>query len=148
MTVGRCLTTGPVAPFCIAGMLGVAAEVGVAAECAGSAAAGCFPADAAVLLERGQLKPMSTLALGDTVAVRKQDGAIAYEDIYAFGHKDAAAHAHFVQISVYPMGANLSDTEHETRGVLELTPGHFIPVSSNSTAAADLKTVYKRAKDV
>lgn len=60
----------------------------------------CFPADAAVMLPGGASLPMSKLQLGDEVAVRKADGSLAWEAVYAFGHRDADSQAQFVEVAV------------------------------------------------
>ena len=63
------------------------------------------------------------------VAVRKQDGRLAYEDVYAFGHKDASATATFVRLTLKSIIANMSDPAVESRS-LELTALHFVPILS------------------
>jgi hypothetical protein len=61
------------------------------------------------------------------VAVRKPDGQLAYEDVYAFGHKDAMAVEDFVQLTLKPVDTDASGTPIESR-VLELSASHFAPV--------------------
>nr|PNR26589.1 hypothetical protein PHYPA_030070 [Physcomitrium patens] len=174
---------GPLYPFCMAGVIGVATAGGAAVGCA--EANGCFPGtelhpsiaqllarwtfstgvmdpdarldqpaltayvgirafrtpsltlralagDATVLLAGGEVKPMTSLALGDKVAVRRHDGGLDYEDIYAFGHKDALAAANYVQLSLKPVGANMSDPALESTK-LELTPLHFTVILSGTS---------------
>ncbi|KAG0565218.1 hypothetical protein KC19_8G174400 [Ceratodon purpureus] len=130
---------GPLYPFCAVGVILVATAGGAAVGCA--EANGCFPGDATVILAGGEVKRMSSLALGDKVAVRRHDGGLDYEDIYAFGHKDASAAAKYVHLSLKPVGANMSDPALEST-TLELTPLHFTVISSGSEIS------YKRARDV
>ncbi|KAG0568208.1 hypothetical protein KC19_6G002600 [Ceratodon purpureus] len=131
--------TGPMAPFCAAGMIGASAGLGAAASCASS----CFPGDATVSMADGGVIQMKALALGDEVAVRKQDGRLAYEDVYAFGHKDASATATFVRLTLKSIIANMSDPAVESRS-LELTALHFVPILSDVAETL----VYKRAQDI
>jgi hypothetical protein len=57
------------------------------------------------------------------VAVKSNElGAAAYEDVYAFGHKDATAEAAYVRLTL----ANAMATGGNR--TLELTPLHFAPV--------------------
>lgn len=64
----------------------------------------CFPADATVMLRGGVRVRMSELALGDEVAVRRPDGALSWEPVYAFGHRDSVKTAEFVELQmVTPM---------------------------------------------
>jgi hypothetical protein len=60
------------------------------------------------------------------------DGQVAYEEVYAFGHKDAKAVAPFFQLTLKPVGTNASQISVERR-VLELTPSHFVPLLSAGT---------------
>lgn len=64
MGSAECLGLGPLAPFCVAGVLGVSAEVGAASGCASN----CFPADAIVQTHPHRtFKRMSQLQIGDQV---------------------------------------------------------------------------------
>lgn len=63
------------------------------------------------------------------VAVRRCDGSLVFEEIYAFGHRDASDSGSFVQLTVKPIDANMSDPAVES-STLELTALHFVPVSS------------------
>lgn len=60
---------------------------------------GCFPANATALLRNGSVAMMTQLQLGDEVAVWSPSGAVAWEPIYAFGHRDEHAFASFVELS-------------------------------------------------
>jgi len=64
--------------------------------------------------------------VGVQVAVMGHDGSIAYEDVYAFGHRDASAVSSFVQLTMKPIE---SDSAVDSR-TLELTAFHFVPVAS------------------
>jgi len=78
------------------------------------------------------------------VAVRGRDGNLAYEDVYAFGHRDAFAFSSFVQLTVKPIDANMTDPTVESR-TLELTDFHFVPVSSglpNLLLITSTQTIY------
>ena len=44
----------------------------------------CFPAHAPVTLASGVTKRMDELSLGESVAVRRADGSIGYEPVYAW----------------------------------------------------------------
>jgi hypothetical protein len=74
------------------------------------------------------------------VAVRKRDGQLAYEDVYAFGHKDAMAVADFVQLTLNPVGTNASGIYIESR-VLELSASHFAPLVLAGTGRLLMETV-------
>ncbi|KAG0557672.1 hypothetical protein KC19_11G148500 [Ceratodon purpureus] len=102
----------------------------------------CFPGDATVRLEYGEVKQMTELELGDKVAVMKPDGSIAYEDVYVFGHKDASAMSQFLRLTLKPIDVEVSDHAIETRN-LELTALHFVPISGTGG-----NLMYKRARDV
>ena len=60
----------------------------------------CFPGDATVMLRDGTHRQLSELEVGDQVAVRRPDGAISWEPVYAFGHRDNRTVAKFVDIHV------------------------------------------------
>jgi hypothetical protein len=66
---------------------------------------GCFPADSAVYLRNGATAHMRALKVGDEVAVRKPNGSIAYEPVYAFGHRDDDTAAEFVEVTVADEGS-------------------------------------------
>ncbi|GBF88859.1 hypothetical protein Rsub_01358 [Raphidocelis subcapitata] len=89
-----------------------------------SSGSGCFPAAATVQLEGGQSKRMDQLAVGDRVLALASDGALKYEDVYFFGHRDAASDAAFVRLGL-DGGAELL-----------LTPDHFVPVLRAGSEAA------------
>jgi hypothetical protein len=50
----------------------------------GNESGNCFPAEATAVLISGQAVRMDELATGDRVAVRRPDGNIGYEPIYAW----------------------------------------------------------------
>lgn len=97
---------------------------------------GCFPAAARVTVLEATSKPvhrrMDQLRIGDKVLARGEDGGLAFQDVYVFGHEDAAATASFVQIHT-----------EGTKMPLELTGGHFLP-----TLSAVGVQLSKRARDV
>jgi hypothetical protein len=127
------------APFCVIGVVGVNAGLGAAEGCAEASV--CFPGDATVTLASGEIKPMTALALGDKVAVQtNNDDELLYEDVYAFGHKDSSAVAAFVQLTLKPVGTNMSDNSVEIK-VLELSASHFAPLVQPDDAK---KMLYKR----
>lgn len=66
---------------------------------------GCFPADSTVYLRNGAAAYMRALKVGDEVAVRKPDGSIGYEPVYAFGHRDDDTAAEFVEVTVADEGS-------------------------------------------
>ena len=82
----------------------------------GGQRSGCFPGAATVRLQGGAKKAVSALKVGDKVLAVGADGALAYEDVYFFGHRDGASEAEFVRLELKG-GASL-----------ELTPDHFVPV--------------------
>jgi hypothetical protein len=75
---------------------------------------GCFPADAVALLKGVGAVRMSDLALGDTVAVRRADGSVGFEPVYAFGHRDANITTVFAELSV-AVGAQGSESTIQVR---------------------------------
>lgn len=88
---------------------------------------------------------MIDLALGDKVAVRvHNDGQVIFEDGYAFGHKDPMSVTKFVQLTLKPIGSNVSGLVDESR-ILELSARHFAPlvVAENSG-----ELLYKRGMDI
>lgn len=66
----------------------------------------CFPADATVMLRDGTTIQMSELQLGDEVAVRQDNGAVAWEPVYAFGHKDPHTTASYVMLTAVTNASN------------------------------------------
>lgn len=65
------------------------------------------------------------------VAVSARDGGLAYEEVYAFGHKDVMTVAEYVQLTLKPINANVSDPSSQVESrTLELSSLHFAPVSS------------------
>ena len=77
----------------------------------------CLPADAAVVTEQAGRRRMDELRVGDRVLAARPDGSTFYDDVYMFGHKDAAATGSFVKL--------------ETAGgaALRLTPDHHVFVT-------------------
>ncbi|GBF88795.1 hypothetical protein Rsub_01696 [Raphidocelis subcapitata] len=84
---------------------------------------GCFPARATVQLPGGRTKRMEELRVGDRVLALASDGTLKYEDVYFFGHRDAASDAAFVRLGL------------DGGAALELTPDHFVPVLRAGAAA-------------
>jgi hypothetical protein len=82
----------------------------------------CFPSDAMVSLESGATIPMSSLAIGDSVAV----GAGFFSPVFAFTHKDPSAVSAFITIST-SSGASL-----------RLTPGHHLYVNGDLVVASSV----------
>jgi hypothetical protein len=81
---------------------------------------------------------MDALRVGDRVLAARADGSTFYDDVYMFGHKDAAAAAQFVHL------------ETATGAALRLTPDHYVPLvrdgqplllPSSRAAAGDLVRV-------
>jgi hypothetical protein len=146
LTAVSCLAAGPAAPLCWA-LGGIALVAGSVASCAGAIEDSCFPAHARVLLRDGTALPMSSLQLGQEVAVRGRDGALSYEPVYAWGHRERRAMTQFTQLDLIRMVEHSSDLRHgQGRAAqLELTPGHFAMVT---VTAAQTKPVLKRASDV
>ena len=70
---------------------------------------------------------------------------IAYQDVYAFGHKDANATSLFLEIVVEALDAP-STFAMASFTSLRLTRMHFIPTAATSTTTDDI--LYKRAQDV
>ncbi|KAI5077501.1 hypothetical protein GOP47_0007912 [Adiantum capillus-veneris] len=143
----ECLALGPLAPFCIIGVVGVSAELGAAGGCIAS----CFPGDATVQTRHGPLKHMSQLDVGDEIAVWGEDNRLTYQPVYAFGHKDATAMATFLEITVEPVVAkSTSDVAAATR-TLRLTPMHFLPsatATANNVSINHIDALYKRSQDI
>ncbi|KAI8466133.1 MAG: hint module-domain-containing protein [Monoraphidium minutum] len=88
---------------------------------AGAAAddgSGCFPAAATVrVAPGGDRRRMDELRIGDRVLAAGPGGALEYQDVYFFGHRDGAAAASFVRLEL-----------EGGSSALELTPDHFVPV--------------------
>ncbi|XP_024534947.1 uncharacterized protein LOC9658011 [Selaginella moellendorffii] len=124
--VGGCLGLGPLAPFCVVGVLGVSAQLGAAAGCVSA----CFPGDATVQTSTGETKMMSQLQIGDKVGTLK-NGRLEFSEIYAFGHRDLEQKSDFV---------NLELSHSKT---LELSRLHFVPTLLKAGGVE-----FKRAQDV
>jgi hypothetical protein len=73
----------------------------------------CFPADAVVTLRSGATVSLARLEVGDEVAVRAADGSLAYEAVYAFGHRDAQADGHFVELTAVATTASGAAVQHK-----------------------------------
>ncbi|GIL49726.1 hypothetical protein Vafri_5999 [Volvox africanus] len=141
-----CAATGPFAPACWAGTVAGTAAVS-ASFCSG---VGCFPARARVLLPGGSIARMDQLQLGQEVAVRKADGTVGYEPIYAWGHKERnSGPVRYVQIDLSSDSASSAayDAAAPETAQLELSPGHFVvmPCQRCLTSGA---VAHKRANDV
>jgi hypothetical protein len=78
----------------------------------------CFPGDATVTLEDGSTKSMTEVAIGDRVLTMDASGALAFSDVYMFGHLDRHATGAFITITT------------ESGAMLRLTPDHYLPTSS------------------
>jgi hypothetical protein len=59
-------------------------------------------------------------------------GQVSYQDVYAFGHKDAKAVAEFVQLTLIPVETIASDISGDKR-VLELSALHYAAVVQAGT---------------
>jgi hypothetical protein len=95
---------------------------------------GCFPAGATVATRAGP-KRMDELKVGDAVLAAGPGGALEFQEVYFFGHRDAAADAAFVRLGL------------EGGAALTLTPDHFVPVlPAGAAAGAAPRMTY--AKDV
>ncbi|MCO5595872.1 hypothetical protein L7F22_049923 [Adiantum nelumboides] len=141
----ECLALGPLAPFCIIGVVGVSAELGAAGGCIAS----CFPGDATVQTRHGPLKHMSELNVGDEIAVWGKGNHLTYQPVYAFGHKDATAIAMFLEITVEPMVATSASVVAAPTSTLRLTPMHFLPTATaNNVSINHIDALYKRAQDI
>ncbi|KAI8462767.1 MAG: hint module-domain-containing protein [Monoraphidium minutum] len=68
---------------------------------------------------------MDELRVGDRVLAAGTGGALEYQDVYFFGHRDAAAAAAFVRL------------ELSSGDALELTPDHFVPVLPAAASDSD-----------
>jgi hypothetical protein len=89
----------------------------------------CFPADARATLEGGATKPMSALAIGDRVLTADAAGALAFSDVYMFGHRDAAAAGTFAAITT------------ESGAVLRLSLDHYLPTASASAKPWEMRVL-------
>ena len=83
----------------------------------------CFPADATVHLESGDIKRMDQLCVGDRV----KTGFNTFSTVFSFTHMDSESITTFVQVE--------TNTGHK----LEMTAGHYIIANGELVAAADLK---------
>jgi hypothetical protein len=97
---------------------------------------GCFPAAATVRVAGGGAKRMDELRVGDRVLAATPAGRLEYQDVYFFGHKDAAATARFVRLELAGGRA------------LELTPDHFVPVLAAGVAPGLASARMTYARDV
>lgn len=69
--------------------------------------------------------------MGVQVAVKRSDGSLAYEDVYAFGHNDPSAYSTFVQLTVESIAGHKRGISGAVDSrTLELTALHFIPILS------------------
>lgn len=59
-----------------------------------------YVGDASVTVRGGQTKQMRELQLGDSVRVVKPNGALAWDEVYFFGHREEKAMAKFVRLSL------------------------------------------------
>ncbi|GIL49727.1 hypothetical protein Vafri_5999 [Volvox africanus] len=145
-----CTILGPFAPLCWAGVVAGTALVSVG-SCSGAIqSSSCFPAHARVLLRDGSIARMDQLQLGQEVAVRKADGTVGYEPIYAWGHKERnSGPVRYVQIDLSSDSASSAayDAAAPETAQLELSPGHFVvmPCQRCLTSGA---VAHKRANDV
>ena len=94
--------------------------------------AGCFPANATVMMDDHSFRRMDQLKVGDRIAVvDPATGATAFDDVYALGHANHEAKAMFVRIVA------------ATGDVINLTPDHLLfavaaaPPPSSSDAHDD-----------
>ncbi|KAJ7298589.1 hypothetical protein O6H91_Y538100 [Diphasiastrum complanatum] len=106
-----------------------------------SRAFSCFPGDGLVTLHTGLQKPMMELSIGDQVAVMTANGRIEFDEVYAFGHNDPNNMSFFLKLTLKP--TLIVDGDNLVKS-LELSPHHFVPVSSVMNGYM----VYKRAKDI
>ena len=77
---------------------------------------GCFPGDSVVVTEAGGQRRISQLAIGDRVLSARPDGSTFFNDVYLFGHKDAAVMTSFMKLQM------------ASGAVLRLTGDHHVPV--------------------
>eukprot|EP00181_Compsopogon_caeruleus_P001373 CAMPEP_0184681234 /NCGR_PEP_ID=MMETSP0312-20130426/4191_1 /TAXON_ID=31354 /ORGANISM="Compsopogon coeruleus, Strain SAG 36.94" /LENGTH=240 /DNA_ID=CAMNT_0027131921 /DNA_START=180 /DNA_END=902 /DNA_ORIENTATION=+ len=91
-----------------------------------SSSSDCFPGDAVVVMADGSLKGMSELEIGDWVS----DGRGGSSPVFLFGHRDARREGNFVQVE-----AAVDGVEY----VMQLSPGHFLPVGGRLLAARLVK---------
>jgi hedgehog protein len=96
---------------------------------------GCFPAAATVTTRAGPRR-MDELRVGDAVLAARADGSLEFQEVYFFGHRDAAADAAFVRL------------ELEGGASLTLTPDHFVPVLPAGAGAGAGKERMTYARDV
>lgn len=84
----------------------------------------CFPGDAVVLTEDGELREMRALKVGDRVAV----GTGRFSDVFMFTHQDSSVRAEFIWL----------DTESgESVG---LTAGHYLYVNGELQVVSMVRT--------
>ncbi|GIL49725.1 hypothetical protein Vafri_5989 [Volvox africanus] len=147
--IAASVACGPFAFFCWGVSMAVAGA-GAVASCSTQIGNSCFPAHARVLLRDGSIARMDQLQLGQEVAVRKADGTVGYEPIYAWGHKERnSGPVRYVQIDLSSDSASSAayDAAAPETAQLELSPGHFVvmPCQRCLTSGA---VAHKRANDV
>ena len=101
---------------------------------------GCFPADAVVTTARGATR-ISALKIGDKALAARPDGSTFLDDVYMFGHKDAAAASSFVRLETAGGAALRLTADHHlfvTRG------GERLGVPSSQALVGDLVLVEGR----
>lgn len=77
---------------------------------------------------------MDQLEVGDKIlSVDPRTGAARFEDVYLFGHRDGQVSAEYIRLGMNCQ-AEAGDMFQKS---LELTPGHFLPVSDDSAAWED-----------
>jgi hypothetical protein len=77
-----------------------------------SESSACFPGNAQVTMRDGASVQMSQLQLGDKVAVRREDGSVAWEPVYAFGHRDELSVTSFIELTATLRMQSGSTTTH------------------------------------
>lgn len=83
----------------------------------------CFPADASVELEDGQVKPMAQLEIGDSVRV----GATSFAKVFMFTHREGEAVSNYLTINT------------DTGTSIKVTPGHYIYANGKLVPAQMVK---------
>lgn len=97
----------------------------------------CFPGSSTVILESGERRSMSQLAIGDRVqVVDPTSGKVGYEEVYLFGHQLSDTTATFIK-------ATLANGK-----VLTLSPDHFVPAVPMGKAVLFKNSVMMRGKDL
>lgn len=81
----------------------------------------CFPSDATVQSENGDIIRMDELKIGDKVAVAYEDDSIGYEPIYQFGHQsDSSFGMSYIKLSVVSPTGDVKE--------LTMSETHYLPV--------------------